>query len=129
PDIVAITRPYTPRRASSLPMSWRSAAEIQRGSSAYSVPASRASTSRATAMACRWSWFGWRRNCTNPAGVSTDSTHATSSARGAPGHSARTNRPDRWRSFTSERSSEDEAEQLVDERVEELVDGAGREHE
>ena len=59
------------------------------------VSARRACTSRATPMAWRWSWFGWRRNITKPSGVSTDSTHATSSARGGRGDSARTKRPER----------------------------------
>src|SRR4051794_26020973 len=109
-------------------MSCSSAAESQRGSSAYAVAARRACTSRATAIAWRWSWFGWRRNCTKPAGVSTDPTHSTSPGRGGPGQSARTKRPERCATFTRD-LREHEVDQPPFERLQELRDHAGGEHQ
>src|SRR5215207_8028220 len=84
-------------------------------------------------MAWRWSWLGWRRKITKPAGVSTVSTHVRSSARGAAGESARTKRPARWpnlievSSFCS--SLEHPVEEAILQRVEQLGQCAGHEHE
>ncbi len=56
-----------------------------------------------------------------PSGVSTVSTHATSSARGDPGHSAPKKRPERWAIFIGS-EHEHAVEELVDERVEDLLE-------